>query len=438
VTVMLRPGTGTGTGTGTGPGPDRGELRRGKTAACITFVLSGAVIGVWTARIPAIKHDLGLSDGELSVALLALAAGGLTGMRLVGRLVDRHGSTTVMNPMALAVGPLLILPAYASNLLTLTLALGVLGAAHGTLNVSMNANAVRVERAHQRSIMSGIHAGFSIGGFLGAAAGGMFAAADLSPAVTFICTGVLIAVLALWASRWALPDPHAKPDHEATNHGRRRRRPALSTSSPHRKALLLLGLLAFATLVAEGAAADWSSVYLHDSLGSSAGIAAAAYAAFALMMTAGRLAGNRLVAAFGPARLVRGCGLLAAAGFGAGLLIGHPAAAIIGFAALGAGLSCIVPQVYSAAGNVDPAQPGRGLARVASMGYLGFLTGPVIIGGAASLIHLSRAMLILPLLAAFVAVAAAAVRTPGPDSGVDTDSETVTVPAPADAHGYEK
>lgn len=428
MTVMLRPRT----------DPDRSELRRGRIAVCIMFVLCGAVIGVWTARIPAIKHDLRLSDAELSIALLALAAGGLTGMLLVGRLVDRHGSTTVMTPMALAVGPLLILPAYASNLLTLTLALGVLGAAHGTLNVAMNANAVRVERAYQRSIMSSVHAQFSIGGFLGAAVGGMFAAADLSPAATFIGAGVLIAGLAAWAGRWALPDPHGKLDHAATDDGLRRRRPGLSTSSPHRKALLLLGLLAFATLVAEGAAADWSSVYLHDSLGSSAGVAAAAYAAFALMMTTGRLAGDRLVAAFGPAQLVRGCGLLAATGFGAGLLIDHPAAAIIGFAALGAGLSCIVPQVYSAAGNVDPAQPGRGLARVASPGYLGFLTGPVIIGGAASLIELPRALLILPLLAAFVATAAAAVRTPGPDSCTNADHETVAAPAPVNAHEYER
>ncbi|MEV6349569.1 MFS transporter [Actinoplanes sp. NPDC051851] len=428
MTVTLRPRT----------EPDRSELRRGRIAACTMFVLGGAVTGIWTARIPAIKHDLRLGDAELSVALLVLAAGGLIGMLLVGRLVDRYGSTTVMTPAALAVGPLLILPAYASNLLTLTLALGVLGAAHGTLNVAMNANAVRVERAHHRSIMSGIHAGFSIGGFLGAAVGGMFAAADLSPAATFICAGTLIAGLAMWASRWALPDPHENADHETTNHARGGRRPAEPLSSPHRKALLLLGLLAFATLVSEGAVADWSSVYLHDSLGSSAGVAAAAYAAFALMMTAGRLAGNRLVAALGPARLVRGCGFLAATGFGAALLIGRPAAAIIGFAALGAGLSCIVPQVYSAAGNVDPAQPGRGLARAASLGYLGFLTGPVIIGGAASLVDLPRAMLILPLLAAFVAAASTAVRTPGPGSRTRTGNEAVAVPAPVNANGYER
>ena len=429
MTVMLRPRTDL----------DRSDLRRGRIAVSTMFVLCGAVIGVWTARIPAIKHDLQLSNAELSIALLALAAGGLIGMLLVGRLVDRHGSTTVMTPMALAVGPLLILPAYAPNLMTLTLALAVLGAAHGTLNVAMNANAVRVERAYQRSIMSSVHAQFSIGGFLGAAVGGIFAAAGLSPAATFICAGISIAALATWASRRALPDPAAKPDHTATKDDRLRRRPVLSTSSPHSKKLFLLGLLAFATLVAEGAAADWSTVYLHDNLGSSAGVVAAAYAAFAAMMTAGRLAGDRLVAAFGPAQLVRGCSLLAAAGFGAGLLIGHPTAAIIGFAALGAGLSCIVPQAYSAAGNVDPAQPGRGLARVVSMGYLGFLTGPVIIGGAASLTDLPRALLILPLLAAFVAAAAAAVRKPGPDSdsGTNTDDETTTVPAPVNAHGYE-
>lgn len=375
------------------------------------FLLSGAVIGVWTARIPAIKHQMSLSDGELSLALLSLAAGGLIGMVVVGRLVDRHGSKAVMIPMALAVGPALILPAFALNLPSLAAALGVLGAMHGTLNVSMNAHAVHVERAYQRPIMSSFHALFSVGGFLGAATGGAFAAAGLGPRATFISVGAAIALIATGASRWALTDSVAQGQAEARTDGGPVARGTTARRS-RSTTLLLLGTLAFCTLVAEGAAADWSSVYLHDNLGSSAGTAAAAYAAFALMMTLGRLTGDRLVTAYGPAAVVRGCGLLAAVGFASGVLIGHPIAAIAGFACLGAGLSCIVPQVYSAAGNLDPGQAGKGLARVAALGYLGFLTGPAIIGGAANIVGLSGAMLVLPVLAMFVAAAAYTVRRP--------------------------
>jgi MFS family permease len=174
--------------------------------------------------------------------------------------------------------------------------------------------------------------------------------------------------------------------------------------------LLFLGLLAFCCLVGEGAAADWSSVYLRDSLGSTAAFAATAYAAFSVLMIAGRLAGDRLVARFGPVALVRGCGILAATGLMTALLVSHPIAGVIGFGCLGAGLSCIAPQVFSTAGNLDRARAGQAIARVASLGFLGFLTGPLLIGGAAELVGLARALTIPALLALFVALTASALR----------------------------
>ncbi|MFC7641997.1 MFS transporter [Streptosporangium lutulentum] len=216
---------------------------------------------------------------------------------------------------------------------------------------------------------------FSIGGFLGATSGGLLAHAAFSPGTTFVAVAVVIVALAFWAARWALsltaePAP-AGAGPAGKNHG-----------------VLLLGVLAFCCMIGEGAAADWSSVYLLEDLGSSAGFAAAAYAAFSIMMTAGRLAGDRLAVWLGPVTLVRGCGVLAASGLGLALLIGHPIAGVIGFGCFGAGLSCIVPQVFSAAGRRDPVRAGQALARVASLGYVGFLSGPVLIGGAAELLGL--------------------------------------------------
>ncbi|TDC99409.1 MFS transporter [Nonomuraea deserti] len=370
-------------------------MRRERTAVHLLFFLCGAAIGTWTARIPAIKHDLGLSDGRLSLALLAIAAGAVAGMTVVGRLVDRYGSARVMIPAALAQGVVLVPPACARNLGVLAGTLLVFGLVHGVLDVSMNANAVQVERASGRPVMSSFHAVFSIGGFAGAAAGGVFAHLSLTPATTFVSVGVVIVLLAVWAARWALrPAPSARA-------GAGGRPP---------KGIVFLGVLAFCCLVGEGAAADWSSVYLHEDLGASAGFAAAGYAAFSATMTAGRLAGDRLAARLGAVALVRGCGLLAASGLGVALLGGHPVAGVIGFACFGAGLSCIVPQVFSAAGHRDPAYAGRALARTAAIGYLGFLSGPVLIGAAAELGGLPRALAIPALLAAFVALAATALR----------------------------
>jgi predicted MFS family arabinose efflux permease len=372
-------------------------VRRERTAVYLLFFLAGAAVGTWTARIPAVKERLGLGEGQFSLALLAIAAGAVVGMTAVGRLVDRHGSHRVMIPAALVQGLALVPAAYAPNLAVLAASLVLFGVVHGVLDVAMNANAVEVERACGRPVMSSFHAVFSVGGFAGATTGGLFAHAELSPAATFWSAGAVIAVLAWWAARWALrPLPSAAP--------------ASGGGGGLPKGTLFLGVLAFCCLVGEGAAADWSSVYLREDLGASPGFAAAGYAAFSLMMTAGRLAGDRLAARFGPVPLVRCCGLLAAAGLGLALLGGHPLTGVAGFGCFGAGLSCIVPQVFSAAGHRDPAFAGRALARVASIGYLGFLSGPVFIGAAGEVAGLPRALAIPALLAAFVALAATALR----------------------------
>jgi predicted MFS family arabinose efflux permease len=373
------------------------SVHRARIAVALLFLAYGAIIGTWTARIPAIKHSLGLSDGQLSIALLAFAAGAITGMQAVGRLVDRYGSAKTMIPAALADGVLLVPPGYAPNLVTLALCVYLLGAVHGTLNVAMNANAVEVQRARGKPIISSFHAVYSIGGFLGAAIGGLFAYAGRSAGSTFLAVGCTVIALALWAAQWAM---RSAPQRRAAEPVRPQRIPGL----------LFLGLLAFCCLVGEGAAADWSSVYLRDSLGSTAAFAATAYAAFSVLMIAGRLAGDRLVTRFGPVALVRGCGILAATGLMAALLVSRPIAGVIGFGCLGAGLSCIAPQVFSTAGNLDRARAGQAIARVASLGFLGFLTGPLLIGGAAELVGLARALTIPALLALFVALTASALR----------------------------
>jgi predicted MFS family arabinose efflux permease len=371
-------------------------LRQGRVAVALLFLLYGVILGTWTARIPAIKHGLGLGDGALSIGLLAFAAGAIAGMQASGRLVDRYASGKVMVPAVFADAVLLNLPAHAVGLVSLVGFLFAFGAGHGMLNVAMNVNAVEVQRAYGRPIITSFHAVYSVGGFLGAAIGGLFAYAEIGAAATFLSVAAGVVVVAVWAARWALPSG-----------------PAEAAPRPDRGAgpvpgVIFLGVLVFCCLVGEGAAADWSTVYLRDSLGSNAGFAAAAYAAFSIMMMAGRLVGDRLAAALGPVRLVRGSGVLAGAGLAGALVVGHPAAGVAGFGLLGAGLSCIAPQVFSAAGNRDPARAGQAIARVASLGFLGFVVGPVVIGGIAQLVGLAVALAVPAVLALFVALAAPA------------------------------
>ncbi|MFI1996829.1 MFS transporter [Actinoplanes sp. NPDC020271] len=382
-------------------------LRPNRLAISIMFAIAGLTIGTWTARIPAVQRHLDLSDSQLSIALLALAAGGLIGMRIAGRLCDGHGTRRIMAATAVTVGPMLAVTAYTPGLIALAVALLVLGMLHGTLNVSMNAAAVVCQNAYRRPIMTSFHALFSVGGVTGAAIAGLCAHADLTYRQTFALIGAALTVIGAAAIRYLPLAPSSKPAAQELG-------PTAGQPPPqHRRKMILLGLLAFCALISEGAAADWSSVYL-DRLGASPAYAAAAYAAFAGCMTLGRLAGDRITAAVAPVLLLRCCALVAAAGVTTGILVATPAVAIFGFACLGTGLACVIPLLYSAAGNLDPTRPGAALSRVAALGYLGYVTGPVLVGAAAAPLGLGNALLILPALAALLASAAQVVRPPAP------------------------
>jgi MFS family permease len=377
------------------------------------------VLAVWVTRIPAIKQHLGLSDGMLGLALLGLPAGVLLITLVAGRLVDRAGSARVTRAGGVTMPLLLITPALAGSVTWLILSLLAFGIAAGALNVGMNANGVLVEGASGRRVMTSLHAGYSLGALAGAVAGGLFARAGASPLTTFAATALPCAAYAAVAGRWLLTEaaadsvavaqPAARPAgpvarDRGTPGGRRALRPA--------PLIGMLGLTGLCALLAEGAAADWSAVYLRDNLGTSAGLAAAGFAAFSIAMAASRLLGDRLAARFGPAALVRASGATAATGLAAGLLIGTPAAAIAGFAVLGAGLACIAPQVFLAAGHADPGRPGHGLARVVGISYLGMVGGPAVIGAAASLTGLPLALGIPVLLALGVAALGWVVAVP--------------------------
>ncbi|MER5628304.1 MFS transporter [Streptosporangium sp. NPDC002544] len=373
-----------------------------RRAVSYFFILFGTVSGAWAARIPAVKHTLNLSDGQLSYGLLAVAIGLITGMRFAGHLTDRLGSARLLTPAAIATSLTVILPGYATTLPALIATLFLFGLVNASLDVSMNAHGVEVERAYGRPLMSSFHGMFSIGGLIGAGIGGLFAWLDLSAAATLTAVGIPLALASLYVRRHLLP---ATPPPAATHTTTPRRAPWTSW-------IILMGVVAFAGLVGEGAANDWTAVYLFQNLGAPQAVAAAGFAVFSAAMTIGRFAGDHLAQRFGPVRLVRYSGLVAALGLGTALLVGQTLVAFVGFALFGLGLATIVPQVFSAAGNHDPARAGQAIAQVATVGYAGLVAGPAIIGGAAELIGLPAALGIPALLAAFMAASAGALRHP--------------------------
>ena len=257
----------------------------------------------------------------------------------------------------------------------------------------MNTQGTTIERRRGRLLLGRLHAAFSAGGFVGAGAGALAVSADLGAAAHLALAGAVGAVAALAAARHLVggdQSPAAGPTFARPN-----------------RALLALGVLAFACLVAEGAALDWSAVYVEDELAASASLAALAYAAFSATMLAGRLLSDPLVTALGPVRTLRAGGLVAGGGLAIALAIEQPAAALAGFAALGAGLSVVVPSVFRAATMRGGAQS---LAAVTTMGYTGFLAGPPLIGAVAETASLTAGLALVALAAGTAAVLAGAVR----------------------------
>ncbi|MEV2272524.1 MFS transporter [Nonomuraea africana] len=372
--------------------------RRARISVSYFFALLGIVSGVWAARIPTVKQSLHLSDGQLSLGLLAVAVGLVTGMQFAGRITDRLGSARVVVPAGATCALAMIPPGFAPNLGVLIATLFLWGLLNASLDVSMNTHAVEVERAYGRPLMSSFHGMFSAGGLLGAGVGALFAWLEVSPGLTFAAVTVPLALLAVLAGRALLPS--VPVHHEG---GRRKR------VSWHGK-VLFMGAMAFAGLLGEGAAGDWSAVYLHEDLGTGTGIAAIGFAVFSTAMTVGRFAGDRLALRFGPVRLVRWSGLLAAIGLGGALLAAEPIAAMAGFGLFGLGLATLVPQVFSAAGNHDRARAGEAIAQVATLGYAGLMLGPVIIGGAAELVGLPLALGIPVALCLFMSLSAVSLR----------------------------
>jgi fucose permease len=243
--------------------------------------------------------------------------------------------------------------------------------------------------------MSGMHARWSLGALAGAGAGALGVGLGISLTVQLLVLGAAALPLVFWALR--LPDEDPQPHDEE--------RAARLTIRHWPKAVLLLAAIAFASMLCEGAAADWSAVYLRNSLKAEAVIASLGYAFFTAAMVLARLSGDALIARRGAGRVVAVLCGIATAGFAAGLASGNVVVALIGLATLGAGVATVVPTVFSAAGTLPGIAPALGIAAVSACGWAGFVCGPPLIGQLASATSLPVALGVVPLLTAFIAIA---------------------------------
>lgn len=363
-------------------------------AVAMVFFTNGAVFASWLPRIPEIQQKLDLSEGALGIAFLGMPIGGLSAMTAAGWLCARLGAAKVMTVATVLFALSVVLPALAPSLSGLLLALVVLGVTSGAMDVSMNAEAVAIERRCRRPIMGLAHGFFSIGAMVGAAVGGLVAEVGLDPVTHLALVAAFFAplglIVCLFLRRRADPRGHGDG-------------PSFAWPS---RVVLGLGALAFCILLGEGAMQDWSAVFMTSNLDTGPFLAGAAFAAFAGAMAIGRLLGDRIVAAFGPRRVVQGGALAGTGGMVLALTSDDPAVAIAGFALVGLGYSGIVPILFRAAAMAPGMAAGPGIAAVATLGYTGFLVGPPVIGGLAELVGLPTALALVPLLSFLVAVMA--------------------------------
>lgn len=362
----------------------------------IAFFIAGFSMASWAPMVPYAKARVGLDDGTLGMLLLCLGVGSILAMPMAGALAARYGCRRLLVASTLVICLCLPLLATVSSLPLLVATLFVFGGGMGGIDCTANVQAVIVERASGKTMMSGFHGLFSLGGIIGAAGVSGLLSLGMTP-LTAMLVVVALTLLAMFKAM-----PHLLP------YGSPSEGPAFAI--PH-GVVLFIGLLCFTVFLAEGAMLDWSAVFLTSLRGVETAYAGLGYAVFATTMTLGRLFGDAIVHRVGSRRVILLGGLCAAGGLALATLVPSWEAALLGFALVGAGCSNIVPVCYSAIGRQKTMPESVAIPAVTTVGYAGILAGPAAIGFVAHISSLEAAFLIVAVMLLGVAVSGTRLKT---------------------------
>lgn len=348
------------------------RAKSAQRAVAAYFLANGMVMGAWVPHVPERARDLHLDPGALGWTLLASGLGAVAAMPIAGRLTARLGSRAVCRVTGVAFPVMLSAVVLAPTALGMALALFCFGIAGASMDVSMNTQGIAVEEQLGERTISRLHGMWSIGGFAGAAITSFVLSRNIAAWAIVLSFSAFVILLVL-AGTPALFTRQEEGLHEQPHALR-----------PHGR-LLLLGLVAFVSMVCEGSMADWSGLYLRVVRNAGMGISGYGYAAFAALMVSGRLWGDAVVARLGEERTLFAGGLLAAAGLGLVIVTGWQQMSsnlwwLVGFALAGAGLANGSPVIYRTAGRVPEIPAGAGIATTVGIGYAGLLAGPPGLG----------------------------------------------------------
>ncbi|NHB75496.1 MFS transporter [Rhodobacter calidifons] len=385
------------------------QARRARWAVAAMFLANGIVMGAWAPQIPLLMPRHAVTESVLGLLILVLGLGAVTAMLFAGRLIGRFGGRRVLSWFSLALIPVLPMVVFSPNLWALALFMAIFGAMVGCMDVAMNAQAVAIERRLAKAIMSASHGFWSLGGFIGGSAGA-WVIAQWGSEVQSLATAAVVAGIVLAAMPFLLPDaprPGAGPAATAAV-------PAPRTKLfPKDAHVWLLGFLALAAMVPEGAVLDWAAIYMQKELGAEIFVSGLGFAFFAGAMALMRFLGDRVRNRLGAVRTLRISGWLGAAGMMGGAVASAEWMVILSFFVAGLGIANMVPILFSAAGNHPRLPAASAISIVTMVGYCGILVAPSSIGFLAE--HLGFRPTYAGLSLVLVLVALLATRTADAD-----------------------
>jgi predicted MFS family arabinose efflux permease len=381
-----------------------GRLERRSTR--IVFFIAGLGVSAWAPLVPFAKAHAGLGDGSLGLLLLCLGIGSISAMPAAGALAARFGCRLTLIISTGFICLTLPLLATISNLLVLVVVLFIFGASVGSLDCVVNIQAVIVERASKRPMMSGFHGLFSVGGIVGAGGVSVLLSMGTSPLVATLCVAAGVPGVLVKAAPHLLPyGSKGVGSVFAIPHG----------------VVLFIGILCFILFLTQAAVLDWSAVFLTSTRGVVPSYAGLGYAAFTGTMTIGRLTGDATVRRIGGVHVVVIGSLIAAMGLAFATLVPTWEAGILGFALVGAGCSNIVPVLYSAVGRQKVVPEHVAVPAISTLGYAGILVGPAIIGLLAQVSSLAVALLAVAILLLGVAASGRLLQAQDQIGIIDSD-----------------
>lgn len=380
------------------------DVRRARVAVAALFLTNGALFANLLPRYPEIKTDLGMSNAIYGLAIAAFSGGALLAGPTAAVLIRRYQSSRVVLAGTVLIAVFTLFAALAPSVVTFALALFVAGAADSVTDVAQNAHGLRVQRNYGRSILNSFHAVWSVGAILGGLMGAAAIALHIPRSVQLGVSAAVFSGVCLIAYQYLLPGPdhdeaQAAPIAKSSNGGA-----GFATYA----ALAALVLIAIAGATIEDAGSSWATLYVRDSLGAPAALAAFGYIALVAFQFVGRLVGDRLVDRFGQRAVARTGGLIAAVGMGVALAFPSLPGTIAGFGLAGFGVATLIPAAMHGADELPGLKPSTGLTLVTWLMRIGFLLSPPVVGLIADASSLRAGLLVVPVAGIVVVVFAGA------------------------------